>query len=192
MGSKHFLKMFVIFEVSFQSDRNFLHTTIRIKKMIKILLLLLLVSVTTAYSIESDSIQSPEREYINQDPVVDSLRRVYRQQNRQTGIQGYRIQIFRASGNRSKLLTEQEKAKFDAKHPNIRSYISYDEPYYRLRVGDFRSRLDAQRFLNKISSEYIYSIIVVDRINFPRLDTSKKKEGLPDSSAEEDTMEGSP
>ena len=184
--------MFVIFEVSFQSDRNFLHTTIRIKKMIKILLLLLLVSVTTAYSIESDSIQSPEREYINQDPVVDSLRRVYRQQNRQTGIQGYRIQIFRASGNRSKLLTEQEKAKFDAKHPNIRSYISYDEPYYRLRVGDFRSRLDAQRFLNKISSEYIYSIIVVDRINFPRLDTSKKKEGLPDSSAEEDTMEGSP
>ncbi len=109
--------------------------------------------------------------YIQQDEKVDEVLKAFREHNRRSGINGFRVQIYTDSGNRSKLRTDRVKAEFDAKYPQIRSYISYDEPYYKLRVGDFRTRLDAQRFLNEISSTYLSAILVVDRINFPRLAT---------------------
>lgn len=112
--------------------------------------------------------------YVKQDARIDTLQKSFRQANLRRGMQGFRVQIYTASGNRSKLLTEKEKARFDSQYPGVRSYITYDEPYFKLRVGDFRTRLDAQKFLREISSSYLYSIIVVDRINFPRLADEKE------------------
>jgi hypothetical protein len=112
------------------------------------------------------------RSYVKQDESIDKLIDEYRQSNRSKGMQGFRVQIFTASGNRSKLLTDREQAIFDSSYPGVRSYITYDEPYFKLRVGDFRTRLDAERFLKQISSKYIYAIVVTDRINWPRLNAS--------------------
>jgi hypothetical protein len=120
------------------------------------------------------------RSYVNQDESITSLLQSHRQINqrqKQKGtdgfIDGFRVQIYTDSGNRSSLRTDRMKAEFDQKYPTIRSYKSYDEPYFKLRVGDFRTRLDAQRFLNEISSTYLFSIIVVDKINFPPLGISE-------------------
>lgn len=120
------------------------------------------------FSVQAQS----ERSYVKQDESVNTLIDAYRQSNRSQGMQGFRVQIFTASGNRSKLLTDREKATFDSSYPGVRSYITYDEPYFKLRVGDFRTRLDAERFLRQISSRYIYSIVVTDRINWPRLNSA--------------------
>ncbi len=117
--------------------------------------------------------EQAERPYVKQDESVDRLISSFRQHNRSKGMQGFRVQIYTASGNRSKLLTDRVKAEFDVKYQGVRSYITYDEPYYKLRVGDFRSRFEAQQFLKKISSEYLYAIVVVDRINLPRLEIDK-------------------
>lgn len=111
-----------------------------------------------------------ERSYVSRDERVDFLQEAHRRFNRQAGMSGFRVQIYTDSGNRSKLRTDRVKAEFDAKFPNVPSYISYNEPDYRIRVGDFRTRLDALRFLNEISSTYLSAIIVVDKINFPPLD----------------------
>lgn len=119
--------------------------------------------------------EQTERPYVKQDESVDRLISSFRQHNRSRGMQGFRVQIYTASGNRSKLLTDRVKAEFDAKYPGVRSYITYDEPYYKLRVGDFRSRLEAQQFLGNISSEYLSAIVVVDRINLPRLKIDEDK-----------------
>ncbi|MFW5757927.1 MAG: SPOR domain-containing protein [Bacteroidota bacterium] len=113
-----------------------------------------------------------ERNYIDQSPQLDTILEAYRKINKKQGIQGYRIQIYTDSGNQSKLRTDRMKSQFDARFPEVRSYISYDEPYYKLRVGDFRTRLDAERFLRRIAPVYLSSILVVDRINYPRLDDS--------------------
>jgi hypothetical protein len=120
------------------------------------------------------------RSYVKQDETITRLLQSHRQINqrqKQKGtdgfIDGFRVQIYTDSGNRSSLRTDRMKAEFDQKYPTIRSYKSYDEPYFKLRVGDFRTRLDAQRFLNEISSTYLFSIIVVDKINFPPLGISE-------------------
>lgn len=108
--------------------------------------------------------------YISQDQRIDLLLEAHRANNRQQrGMQGFRIQIYTDSGNRSKLRTDRAKAEFDERFPGLRSYISYDEPNYKIRIGDFRSRIDAMKILQRISSQYPGAFIVVDRINFPVL-----------------------
>lgn len=114
--------------------------------------------------------QPIERPYVIKDASISRLLDAHKQLNqRHRGMAGFRVQIYTDSGNRSKIRTEMAKTEFDARNLGVRSYISYDEPYFKLRVGDFRTRLDAQRFLNRIASTYRSAIIVVDRVNFPPL-----------------------
>lgn len=66
---------------------------------------------------------------------------------------GFRIQIFWDSGNASKEGAFDQQAIFSLLFPEMTSYISFDEPYYRVKVGDFRTRLDAELFLEKLQKE---------------------------------------
>jgi hypothetical protein len=122
------------------------------------------------FSISAFSQDIETRPYIKQDESISRLLQAHRQLNQnQRGIDGFRVQIYTDSGNRSKLRTDRMKAEFDNRYPDVKSYISYNEPYFKIRVGDFRTRLEAQRFLNQIASTYLFASIVVDRINFPEL-----------------------
>ncbi len=89
---------------------------------------------------------------------------------RQRGINGYRVHLYMDSGNRARLNTQREQADFENKYPDHNAYIVYEEPYFKLRAGDFRTRLDARRFLEKVRPDYPAAYIVVDMINFPDLD----------------------
>lgn len=86
------------------------------------------------------------------------------------GISGFRIQIYFDSGNQSKIRASRVRAEFSGRFPSVNSYLFYDEPYYKVRIGDFRSRIDANRFLKVISGEYPSAFIVVDRIGFPPIE----------------------
>jgi len=105
---------------------------------------------------------------VRQDPRVDLLLQQHREiAIREQGIRGFRVQLSTDSGNQSKQRTQRRKAEFDLLFPGVSSYIIFDSPEFKLRVGNFRTRLDAQRFLEKISSKHPAAFIVVDRINFP-------------------------
>lgn len=86
------------------------------------------------------------------------------------GIHGFRVHLYMDSGNRARLSTQREQAEFEELYPDRKSYIIYEEPYFKLRAGDFRTRLDARRFLEEIRQDYPAAYIVVDIINFPELD----------------------
>lgn len=86
------------------------------------------------------------------------------------GIPGFRVHLYMDSGNRARLNTQREQADFQELYPDRKSYIIYEEPYFKLRAGDFRTRLDARRFLEKIRRDYPAAYIVVDMINYPELD----------------------
>ncbi len=85
------------------------------------------------------------------------------------GIPGFRVHLYMDSGNRARLNTQHEQAGFEEKYPDQAAYIVYEEPYFKLRVGDFRTRLDARRFLEKIRRDYPAAYIVVDLINYPEM-----------------------
>ncbi len=86
-------------------------------------------------------------------------------------IKGFRIQIFFDSGNNSKSKAVSAMSEFRSKHSKVEAYLMFQEPNYKVRVGDFRTRMDAQRFLHKIADAYSNAFIVKDNeINFPPLD----------------------
>ncbi|MCX6245113.1 MAG: SPOR domain-containing protein [Bacteroidetes bacterium] len=105
---------------------------------------------------------------IVQDEKVDLLvsKHVRINQNKE-GIDGFRIQIFFDSGNNSKTKAQSIYEGFKAKYPDVRAYLSFKSPNYKVRVGDFRTRLDAQRFLNEIIDQYPNAWIIADNINLP-------------------------
>lgn len=108
--------------------------------------------------------------FIKQDSRIDSLILFHQLINKTDSlIPGYRVQIFFESGNFSKDLAITTAERFSEKHPNIRYYLSFSEPYYRIRVGDFRTLIEAKGFLRKIISEYPSAFEVKDMIYFPLL-----------------------
>ena len=77
---------------------------------------------------------------------------------------GYRIQIY-FGGNRQK--ATEVKLDFSGRYPNLSSYLTYQQPNFKVRVGDFRSRNEAQKTLNEITGIYPTSFIVPDEVKLP-------------------------
>lgn len=79
---------------------------------------------------------------------------------------GFRVQVFYGSDRRK---TFNEQARFKSAYPKLNTYITYKEPNYYLRVGDFRTRLEAQRLMNELRSTFPTLFIFREKINAPRL-----------------------
>jgi hypothetical protein len=106
-----------------------------------------------------------------QDDKMDLLvsKHILINQNRK-GVDGFRIQIFFDSGNNSKTRAQSIYESFQFKYPNVGAYLTFKTPNYKVRVGDFRTKLDAQRFLNEIIPDYPNAWIIEDQINFPKVE----------------------
>lgn len=119
----------------------------------------------------SAAAQDPGTLTIDKDPQIDALisRRLElrREEAGTTRItaEGYRVQIF-SGANREE--TYKVQAGFKTQYPRLNTYISYDQPNYKIRVGDFRTRLEAERFMNQIRKNYPTLFIFKERINFSR------------------------
>ncbi|MCF8330853.1 MAG: SPOR domain-containing protein [Bacteroidales bacterium] len=78
------------------------------------------------------------------------------------GIPGYRIQIFSDSGNNSRKNAMRSKAKFKMKNSDIKAYVVFEAPNYKVEVGNFVSRLQAERYLHQIKEFYPAAFIVLE------------------------------
>ena len=56
------------------------------------------------------------------------------------GIPGYRIRIFSESGLGAKEQQQQMRARFLSEFPGIDAYHKYDEPFFKVYVGDCRTK----------------------------------------------------
>ena len=89
--------------------------------------------------------------------------------NSNTKLQGYRVRIFFDSDRTARAKSEAIAASFTERYPDIRAYRSHVSPYFKVTVGDFRTRADAQRFASKLtnSGAYPYVFVVKEQINYP-------------------------
>lgn len=81
-------------------------------------------------------------------------------------LEGYRIQLY--FGRKEEVNTM--RTEFLQKNPECGAYVSWLQPNFRLRIGDFRTRLQAERFKNEIQADYPSSYIVRDNIEPAPLD----------------------
>lgn len=104
---------------------------------------------------------------IVENPQVSTLVEKHKYLNDKQKIVGWRVQIFFDSGNNSKSRAFSKKGEFMTKYPDMPVYLMFQSPYYKVRVGDFRSRIDAEGFKQKIVGEFTDAFVVKDDINFP-------------------------
>jgi len=78
---------------------------------------------------------------------------------------GYRVQIYNGS-SRSAAFNAQDK--FNKEFPEMRTYIVYREPNFKVRAGDFRSRIEAERMKEQLKAWFPIMFIISEKINPPK------------------------
>ncbi|CAI8344325.1 MAG: Uncharacterised protein [Cryomorphaceae bacterium] len=82
------------------------------------------------------------------------------------GVEGWRVQLlFKA---KQKEIT-QLKIDFIKLYPEIPTYLEYEAPYYRVLVGNFRTKLEAIKIKHQISKNFPGAYPVPQIINFSQL-----------------------
>lgn len=79
---------------------------------------------------------------------------------------GYRIQIYLGTDRNQ---ANKVKAEFLQMYPDQPAYLDYQAPNFRIRVGDFRDKLEAQKLFHELKDVFDGVLIVPDKINFPQL-----------------------
>ena len=112
------------------------------------LLLILLLSSSTLWG-------QAAKVTVRGDTRVNDMVALHVELSSRTGtVAGWRIQIASLSGAGSKDAAFDLRPRFMAEHPEVQAYIVYDEPNFKVKVGDFRSRLEAYAFLQQIKDAY--------------------------------------
>lgn len=75
---------------------------------------------------------------------------------------GYRIQVF--VGNDRKEVDEA-KSYIYQNFPELSTYLTFSQPTYKLKTGDFTSRLDAERYYSYIRQRYSMAMIISEKID---------------------------
>ena len=82
------------------------------------------------------------------------------------GVDGWRVQLkFKAKKEELKKV----QIAFIKLYPEIPSYLEYNTPYYRVRVGNCRTKLEAIKIQRQISKNFPGAYPVPEIINFSQL-----------------------
>lgn len=101
---------------------------------------------------------------IHADPRLSLLTETIKAKSRNSGIRsgrGFRVQIYSGS-DRSK--ANAVKVDFMRRFPNVRTYMSYIQPQFRVKAGDFKTREDARKLVQQLNHLYAPVMIVPDII----------------------------
>jgi hypothetical protein len=105
------------------------------------------------------------------DPAIDLLVEKHVKANSEgRGFPGFRVQIFSDSGNGARERANDKRSSFVSKYPDVPAYLDFNNPNFIVRVGDFRTKLEARKFLNSINVEFPYAFVRKDMIQPPPID----------------------
>lgn len=94
---------------------------------------------------------------IDQDPKIEKLIDARIKMNRSDNDNYYKIQIYNGplSG------AEEAKKEFKKQYSDLACDISFESPNYKVRVGKFRTRLEADKQLLDIRKKYSNAFLLV-------------------------------
>ena len=101
---------------------------------------------------------SAEKAHLVQDYRIEKLNKSYEETYQLTG---YRIQIYSGSKRQP---AKQLREKFVANFKEINAHESYEQPFFKVRVGDFKTKLEAFKFQKEILKQFPDCYIVNDAI----------------------------
>jgi len=134
------------------------------KKIIFIFIALpfILVSQTNTTENKNKEFTSVNEQGI--DSLVHKYENILKAKN---GVSGWRVQLLFKD---KKKVIMQEKNNFIKLYPEIPIYLKHEAPFYKLRVGNCRTKLMAIKIKNQISKNFPGAYPVEETINFSQLE----------------------
>lgn len=103
---------------------------------------------------------------IVKDGRIDELVKAQGQSN-VPEITGYRLQL---AFDSNKSFIDDARSKFAAQFPKVDTYVEFIAPHYFLKVGDFRTQLEAEKVKAGTAAQFPTGFVVKEKINLPRID----------------------
>lgn len=101
--------------------------------------------------VASDSLQKSMQEYIAENPSRN--------------VSVFRLRIFFDNKRDARAVSEQVMSEFQEIYPSVPVFRGYSNPYFKVTVGNFRSKSEAMKFLNEIKSQYPSVFLVKEVIS---------------------------
>ncbi|HEY0678235.1 MAG TPA: SPOR domain-containing protein [Chitinophagaceae bacterium] len=104
---------------------------------------------------------------VHKDPRIDLLVKKQIDINEETTrdtrrtMQGYRIFVIN-SNDRNKVFAA--KAKIYQLHPELKPYLMYQPPFYKLKVGNFKTREEAEDYRKELAVDFPTGLYVIKDI----------------------------
>lgn len=130
-------------------------------RKIYFLVLMILAGYTVSAQADSGAL------VVHKDPRIDLLIKKqveineYTTREARSNVQGFRIQVINTTDRGAAI---QAKTKVYRLYPELKAYLFYQAPYFRLRVGNFTNRKDAETYQNKLSKEFKQNLFIVNDV----------------------------
>lgn len=101
---------------------------------------------------------------VHKDPRLAMLVKKQMQINEETTrdsrrtMPGFRIQIVNSPDRTNAL---EAKTRVYKLYPELKAYLQYQSPYFRLKVGNFKTRQDAEDYLKNLSRDFSNNVFIV-------------------------------
>lgn len=85
-------------------------------------------------------------------------------------VPGYRVRIFFDNRQSARVESEETLKKFESMYHDVKAYRTYANPYFKVTVGDFRTKSEAMELLSRIKSVFPSAFVVKENISYPVVD----------------------
>lgn len=132
-----------------------------------ILLIGILLHFNLSINAQTIEIDTMGTVLVYKDPRINVLAKQELTQNQKTGhsivsfgglIRGYRVQVLNTN---NRLLANKTKAELYTRFPSQKVYILYRSPFFRVRIGNFKDRKDAESLMHAINNMFSSGVYVV-------------------------------
>jgi len=107
---------------------------------------------------------------INQSQDVAGSMNAHLKSNKGRNISGYRVRIFFDNRQSARVDSETTLKRFKSLFPEVRAYRIYANPYFKVTVGDFRTKSEAMALLTRIRNDFPSAFVVKENIEYPVVD----------------------
>lgn len=103
--------------------------------------------------------------FINGNPKLLNIIKNHKKLNKETlEIRGWRIRVFMGSGRNARAQANMVKLKIRNWYPDVVPHLVHHSPYFKILVGDFRTRIEAESFRKKLIKDYPNCYVVESEI----------------------------
>ena len=108
--------------------------------------------------------------HVSQSPEIAMSMTAHVAANVERTLPGYRVRIFFDNRQTARAESEAMLKKFETLYHDVTAYRTYANPYFKVTVGDFRTKSEAMALLNRIKKDFPSAFVVRENIGYPVVD----------------------